>query len=385
MGKCIMPQVFIIGGGDEGVGEGDYLVRYIDYDGTILKEKRVDSGGSVTPPTAPNHTDIGLTFDEWTATSTNVTSNLDIRAVYHTTDGKTVLGLRSTVATGLDVALYLNKSDSSTLTIDWGDGGANSTFTDIGNFNTGTHTYATYGDYQVKIWISSGSGTYGFGNVTNVTTVVGGNTQAQRDMLLYAFVGDSVTSIGDNSFFWCRSLTNITIPNSVTSIGAGAFNYCYCLTSIAIPNSVESIGASAFYNCRSLTNIVIPSNVTSIGAEAFYNCYSLTSIVIPNSVESIGASAFRTCSTLTNIVIPSNVTSIGAEAFAYCYSLKTYVFERTAGITAIAGTNTFTSINTSTKIYVPDDLVTTYKSDTNWTTYADYIYPISDKGVTHND
>ena len=38
MGKCIMPQVFVIGGGgDEPIG--DYLVRYIDYDGTILKEK----------------------------------------------------------------------------------------------------------------------------------------------------------------------------------------------------------------------------------------------------------------------------------------------------------------------------------------------------------
>ena len=40
MGKCIMPQVFVIGGGgDEPIGDGDYLVRFIDYDGTILKEK----------------------------------------------------------------------------------------------------------------------------------------------------------------------------------------------------------------------------------------------------------------------------------------------------------------------------------------------------------
>ena len=335
MGKCIMPQIFVIGGGDEPIGDGDYRVRFIDYDGTILKEKRVDSGGSVTPPTAPNHTNIGLTFDEWTATSTNVTSDLDIRAVYYTTDGKTMLGLRSTVATGLDVVLYLNKSDGSTLTVDWGDGGANSTFTDIGNFNTSTHTYANYGDYEVKMWISSGAGTYGFGNGTFSTPVVGGNVQ----VLLYAFVGDSVTSMGNYVFRDCYSLTSITIPNGVTSMG----NY-------------------VFQNCFSLTNIVIPNGVTDIGIGTFQFCYSLTNITIPNSV-----------------------TSIDTRAFRNCCSLITYVFERTAGITAIGGTDTFEGINTSTKIYVPDALVTNYKSDTNWSTYANYIYPISEKGVTHND
>ena len=316
MGKCIMPQVFVIGGGggDEPIGDGDYLVRFIDYDGTILKEKRVDSGGSVTPPTAPIHD--GLTFDEWTATSINVTSNLNIGATYYTTDGKTMLYLRSTVASGLDVVLYLSKSDGSTLTVDWGDGGANSTFTDTGNFNTGIHTYSNYGDYEVKMWISSGSGTYGFGNGDLTTSVAGGNTQTQRDMLLYAFVGDSVTSIG----------------------------------------------ANAFRNCNSLTNIVIPDGVTSIGNDAF-----------------------RGCSALTSITIPSSVTSIGTYAFQSCRSLTTYVFERTAGITAIGATNTFTGINTSTKIYVPDDLVDDYKIAANWTTYADYIYPMSNKGVTHND
>ena len=380
-----MPQVFVIGGGDEDIGTGDYLVRYIDYDGTILKEKRVDSGGSVTPPTAPNHTDIGLTFDEWTATSTNVTSNLNIRAVYYTTDGKTMLGLRSTVVTGKDAVLYLNKSDGSTLTVDWGDGGANSTFTNTGNFNTGTHTYSTYGDYQVKMWISSGSGTYGFGNGSDATTVVGGSTQTQRNMLLYAYIGDGVTSIGNNAFRACFSLTNTVIPNGVTSIVADAFRACFSLRSVVIPNSVESIGAEAFNSCFFLRSIVIPNSVTSIVAGAFYNCYSLTNIIIPNGVTSIGVTAFRACYSLTNIVIPNGVTSIGANAFYNYYSLTTYVFERTAGITAIGGTGTFTGINTSTKIYVPDDLVDDYKIAANWSTYANYIYPISDKGVTHND
>ena len=131
----------------------------------------------------------------------------------------------------------------------------------------------------------------------------------------------SVTSIGDNAFFGCSSLTSITIPGSATSIGNFAFQSCTGLTSIIIPDSVTSIGDRAFYSCSGLTRITIGNSVTSIGDFAFYQCSSLTSVTIPDSVTSIGGYAFYYCKGLTAVIIGNSVTSIGDFAFAECSSL----------------------------------------------------------------
>ena len=198
---------------------------------------------------------------------------------------------------------------------------------------------------------------------SNTAKVVGyiGNPTSVSIPTLIQYNGKqyTVTSIGEEAFDWCTSLTSITIPNSVTSIGEGAFYYCSSLTSVTIPNSVTSIGSYAFYNCSSLTSVTIPNSVTSIEYSAFSRCSSLISVTIPNSVTSIESYAFSDCSSLTSIVIPNSVTSIGKSAFYGCSSLTSVTIPNS--VTSI-GDNAFNGCSSLTSVTIPNSVTSIGKS-----------------------
>ena len=143
----------------------------------------------------------------------------------------------------------------------------------------------------------------------------------------YAIPG-SVTGIGDEAFYDCASLTNVSIGTNVTSIGDFAFSGCQGLTSLTIPNQVLSIGNWSFQACASLTNITLGTNVASVGDYAFSSCSGLTEFMIPNSVTNIGNEALEFCGSLTNVSLGTGVTTIGNDAFAYCSSLTRIVIPK---------------------------------------------------------
>ena len=165
-------------------------------------------------------------------------------------------------------------------------------------------------------------------NIPNSVTNIGDGAFEKCESLTSINIPNSVTNIGDSALGNCKSLTSIKIPNSVTNIGDSAFWWCISLTSIKIPNSVTNIGDNAFGSCWSLTKIKIPKNVTNIRDSTFFGCRSLTNINIPNSVTNIGDRAFSECRSLTNIKIPKSVTNIGDSAFKGCKSLTKIIIPR---------------------------------------------------------
>ena len=111
---------------------------------------------------------------------------------------------------------------------------------------------------------------------------------------------------------------NTIIANSgMTHIGNSAFYYCSSLTAVTIPDSVISIGEQAFIGCSSLGSVDIPGSVTSIGNYAFDYCSSLTAITIPNSVTSIGNSAFANCTSLSDVYYSGTQEQWDAISFGF--------------------------------------------------------------------
>ena len=135
-------------------------------------------------------------------------------------------------------------------------------------------------------------------------------------------IPEGVTSIGNQAFYNCNSITSITIPDGVKSIGNEAFYNCTGIKSVTLPSSVTYIGEKAFIDCKKLETISIPDSVTFLGDNAFENCIKLANVILSGSLTAIGDKVFSWCNSLTGITIPDGVTEIGERAFSNCKMLQ---------------------------------------------------------------
>lgn len=270
-----------------------------------------------------------------------------------------------------------------------------------------------------------------FGECTSLTSVgsIGSNASVEWP--------EHITIISDRAFENCYNISSVEIPTYVTSIGASAFAVCTSLTEIYIPANVESIGRLAFQagnafgrraevqsirvdpnnpvfhsenNClietASKTLIlgcqysVIPTDgsVTAIGESAFGHCANLTSIEIPASVTTIDSAAFAYCQDLTSVTfgensqlttigdqafrnsvylysieIPAGVTTIGKSAFLSCKNLESITIN---SATMVAHNGSLKSSDELEAIYVPANLVSSYKAADGWSEFANLIQAI---------
>lgn len=214
--------------------------------------------------------------------------------------------------------------------------------------------------------------------------------------LKYINIPDGVTTIGKYAFRQCTSLQYVNIPSSVTTLDSFAFAHCQALLSINLGHishfyqqalaycenltsfdlsSCKYIGSEAFMECTGMTSISIPNTVTYIGQMSFV-LTSIEEITIPSSVTAIQNYTFQRCYNLRRVYLPSTMGSIGNYVFYNCPALERIEIPRSSGVVPL-GAHNFEATSPYTAsiptIYVPSNLVNTYRNSSSWSDFADHI------------
>lgn len=364
------------GGGDTPTPDtgGEYLVRVVDYDGTILKQDHLNEGETFTLPSAPTH-DL-LTFQEWsspvTITNNTVTvgkSDIIIGAVYDTKSGQSEFDIEVNGKTGLTFKLNMDGNK------DWGDGTVDT--------NT-SHTYTSSGKYTIKcdgttMTSSQNSHLFGTSNSNMEYSCIEARISKVSQIATYAFsrcaslkrvtISKDTTSFGTYAFSFCPSLYTFIVPSTVTVVPERLIDSAYGLKNIVLPYGITSIGNYAFYASRYFDAISIPQTVTAIGTDAINQCTSLKKLTIPAVGNNLSYTAFKGCSVLEKVIYLKGTTA--AALGDNCYELLEYDFTDYETVPSLGSTSAV--LNSLCKIIVPASLYATWKWANSWSTYSNNI------------
>ena len=332
----------------------------------------------------------------------NYSYNININAIPSPAEGGTVSG-GGACAAGIDCTLTATANEGYTFA-GWMEDGTIVSNTSVYSFcalrdrnlialfcSEGNIVFedANVKSICVSQWDTNGDGELSYAEaaaVTNIGTVFQNNTSIHSFSELEYFIG--LGSIGNQAFYGCTELTQVTIPTGVATVGNRAFWNCPALQTVyfnavnctsmqssynsitysvfssnssggasaltrvvigntvtripdyafrgsediyqrlVVPASVVEIGQYAFYGCNSMVQMVIQGNgLQTINQYAFYGCSALRSALnLPNSVNYVGNYAFYGCLVLPSLTVGEGVRFIGPYAFWNCPVLTTVNF-----------------------------------------------------------
>ena len=246
----------------------------------------------------------------------------------------------------------------------------------------------------VGLWDNNGNGELSFEEITAVE---------MTDLWNLPFTGYDIKSFDEFQFFNIShipdqlfegsSLESISLNRSSKTgrIGARAFKDCKNLTDIYL--KLWTVGEEAFMNCISLKEVdtaiagerafmgcssleTVSQRGLSMPSMVFKNCTSLRSMTFDGRYDSsstqtaeIGEEAFYGCTSLPEIRLHRKIKNIGDRAFYGCSNLSSIYLQSSTPPTL--GAHALTGTSPDLKIYVPTNLVGSYKSA--WPAHADKI------------
>lgn len=322
-------------------GVAKYLVRYLNYDATVLYKYVATEGATaidpvaatyITAPTREATVYATYQYDGWGTLPTNIHSNITLVAQY--------------IVNVIPYTVRFYNGTTLLQTVDGLEYGTKAQYTGETPVKTGVTNVE---DYLFTGW--------------SPEPVANGNVDCYA---VFQFIGSFARALVE------RTLSGEYVNDRVNVVGFYAFMGTTKLTSVSFPE-VTDVKDSAFQECSGITDIDFPKAVT-IRGNAFYKCTSLERVYLPSVVDigCTGLYAFSTCQKLTRVDLPV-VETIYNASFNGCSNLDTFIIRNTAKVCTLGNANALgnTPIEKGTGyIYVPTALYDSYKADSVWRTYT---------------
>ena len=353
-------------------GVEQFVVRFMNYDNTATYIMVVPKGsnardpvanGLCNAPTRPATDEATYTYSGWSSIPTDVQANVSVTAVYDTS-----------------WRVRYKNWDGTVLQTKWVANGGNVSYTG----STPTRPQDERYTYTFSAWSGNQN------NITAPTDLTATYTSSTRYYTV-TYVNDNGTTL--------QTVNNIPYGGSAAYTGStpshssGSADYQFTgfqptgqnITgnTTCVAQYIDMSSPTIKYLRRDMTAYT-SNTATLIGEYAFYNMSTLRTA--ETTATTIGQNAFNGCSNLetVDLTATSGTVSIAASAFAGCNKL-TALFIRSSTVATLASTSALPGaafISGDGAIYVPAELVSTYKAATNWSTFAGRIYPISAYPVT---
>lgn len=194
-------------------------------------------------------------------------------------------------------------------------------------------------------------------------------------------IPEGITKIGIYAFADCTDLTATELPKEIVSIADYGFIRCSKLALTKLPEKLETIGSWAFKGCKKLALTELPESLTTIAFECFADCINLTITKLPQKITLINSYIFSGCTGITELTCEGAVKTIDRNGLYNCSNLVKFAMPNITAIPALKDINAFqkTPIAEGTGyIYVPDNLVESFKTAEKWSTYANQIKSINE-------
>jgi hypothetical protein len=209
-----------------------------------------------------------------------------------------------------------------------------------------------------------------------VETNIESTTAAMDFNGIVDFKANNLTALPAQCFEECRYLASVNAPK-VTQINERAFYNCIKLNKIVLAEELNKIGAYGFYGTP-ITEIDL-KNVTILENSTFSYCSSLKKLIARN-VTTINTGCFSSSKKMEYLFFPSLTTITGGQTLDYSDTIFNLLLP--GDVIPVTNSSYFfgygsLSATSHPNIWVKDELVDSYKTATNWSKFASYIYPIS--------